>query len=152
MIDMSIEEKLEKLGLKLPTAPQPAGTYIGAKQTGNLVYTASQGPFPTTKRGLVGRDLTTEEGYKAAKEACLNCLAQLKAVIGDLKRVKQVVQVVGMVNSDEGFTDLPKVLNGFTELLVELYAQDAGRPARAVMPIHHNAWPAVSAWMVVELK
>jgi enamine deaminase RidA (YjgF/YER057c/UK114 family) len=149
---MSVEEKLEKLGLKLPVAPTPAGTYIGSKQTGKLVYTASQGPFPTTKRGLVGKDLNVEEGYKAAREACLNCLAQLKSVIGDLNRVYKVVHVVGMVNSEEGFNDVPKVLNGFTDLLVELYGSDNGKPARAVMPIHHGGWPAVSAYMIVELK
>ena len=149
---MNVEEKLEKLGLKLPSPPAPAGTYIGAKQAGNVVFSAGQGPFRTTKRGLVGRDLTLEEGYQAAREVCLNCLAQLKAVIGDLDRIGQVVQVVGFINSAEGFMQQPAVLNGFTELLVELFGPERGKPARAALPVHHPGWIAVEAWMVVELK
>lgn len=149
---MRVEERLEMLGLRLPPAPSPAGVYVGAKRVGNLVFSAGQGPFRTTKRGLVGKDLTVEEGYQAARETCLNCLAQIKAVIGDLDRIKQVVQVVGFVNSAEGFMQQPAVLNGFTDLLVEVFGPEAGRPTRAALPVHHPGWIAVEAWMVAELR
>jgi enamine deaminase RidA (YjgF/YER057c/UK114 family) len=149
---MNVEEKLEKLGLKLPPAPAPAGVYIGAKQAGNIVFSAGQGPSKTTKRGLVGKDLTIEEGYQAAREAGLNCLAQLKKQLGSLDRIKQVLQVVGFINSAVGFMEQPAVLNGFTELLLELFGDPEGRPARAALPVHHPGWIAVEAWMVVELK
>jgi enamine deaminase RidA (YjgF/YER057c/UK114 family) len=147
-----VEEKLKKLGLTLPPAPAPAGVYLGAKQMGSLAFSAGQGPFRSTKRGMVGKDVTIEEGYQAAREACLNCLAQLKKVLGNLDRIKQVVQVIGFINSAEGFYDQPKVLNGYTELLVELFGPENGRPARAAIPLHHPGWITVEAWMVVELK
>ena len=150
---MIIEEKIEKLGLKLPAqAPSPKGVYVGAKWVGNMAFSAGQGPFESSKKGMVGKDLTIEEGYRCAQEACLNCLAQLKKQPGDLDRIKQVLQVVGFINSAEGFYDQPKVLNGFTDLLVKLYGEAEGRPARAALPLHQPGWIAVEAWMVVELK
>jgi enamine deaminase RidA (YjgF/YER057c/UK114 family) len=148
---MLIEEKLTKIGLRLPPPPTPKGNYIGAKYAGNTAYSCGQGPFSTTKRGLVGKELNLEEGYKAAQEACLNCLSQLKSQLGDLDRIKQVLQVVGYVNSEVGFMDQPKVMNGFTDLLVELYGDPEGKPARAALPVHHPGWIAVEAYMVVEL-
>jgi enamine deaminase RidA (YjgF/YER057c/UK114 family) len=149
---MLVEEKLEKLGLKLPSPPAPKGVYVGAKWAGNIAFSCGQGPFTTTKKGMVGEDLTIEEGYKAAQEVCLNCLAQLKKQLGSLDRIKQVLQVIGFINSAEGFMDQPKVLNGFTDLLVQLYGDPEGKPARAALPAHHPGWIAVEAWMVVELK
>ena len=149
---MTIEAKLETLGVKLPPAPAPAGIYVGAKQTGNLVFSAGQGPFATTKRGMVGKDLTIDEGYQAARESCLRCLSQLKSVIGDLDRIKQVVQVVGFINSAEGFMQQPLVLDGFTELIVQLFGPETGKPTRTALPVHHPGWIAIEAWMVVELK
>ena len=150
---MTIEEKLGKLGLKLPPPPNPRGNYVGAKvATGRVVYVCGQGPSGSTRRGMVGAELTPEEGYAAAREVCLNCLAQLQKVVGDLNRVKQVLQVIGFVNSADGFMDQPKVMNGFTDLLVELFGDPEGKPARAALPAHHPGWIAVEAWMTVELK
>jgi enamine deaminase RidA (YjgF/YER057c/UK114 family) len=149
---MSIEEKLKKLGLELPLPPNYKGNYIGAKWAYKIAFSCGQGPFETTKRGMVGKDLTLDEGYKAAQETCLNCLAQLKRQIGSLDRIKQILQVIGFINSAEGFMDQPKVLNGFTDLLVKLYGDPEGKPARAALPLHHPSWIAVEAWMVVELK
>jgi len=100
----------------------------------------------------VGKDLTLEEGYRAAREVGLNCLAQLKKRLGSLDRIEQVLQVVGFINSAEGFMEQPAVLNGFTDLLVELWGDPEGKPARAALPVHHPGWIAVEAWMVVELK
>jgi len=149
---MSIEAKLKKLGLELPLPPTPKGNYIGAKWVSNIAFSCGQGPFATSKRGLVGKDLTMEEGYKAAQEACLNCLSQLKKQLGSLDKIKQVLQVVGFVNSAEGFMDQPKVMNGYTDLLVNLFGDIEGKPARTSLPLHHPGWIAVEAWMVVELK
>lgn len=149
---MGVEEKLRLLGLELPEAPAPMGNYIGAKWSGNIAFSCGQGPFNSTKRGLVGKELTLKEGYKAAQETCLNCLAQLKKQLGSLDRIKQVLQVVGFINSAEGFMDQPAVLNGFTDLLVELYGDPEGKPARAALPTYHPGWIAIEAWMVVELR
>ena len=149
---MSVEEKLERMGLKLPPAPAPKGNYIGAKWAGNIAFSCGQGPFETSKLGLVGKDLTLEEGYRAAREVGLNCLAQLKKRLGSLDRIGQVLQVVGFINSAEGFMEQPAVLNGFTDLLVELWGDPEGKPARAALPVHNPGWIAVEAWMVVELK
>ena len=149
---MSIEEKLASLGIELPEAPAPIGNYVGAKWAGNIAFSCGQGPFPSTKRGLVGKDLTIEEGYQAARETALNCLAQLKKQLGSLDSIKQVLQVIGIINSAEGFMDQPAVLNGFTDLLVDLWGDPGGKPARAALPAHHPGWIAIEAWMVVELK
>jgi enamine deaminase RidA (YjgF/YER057c/UK114 family) len=149
---MFIEAKLKRLGLELPPPPAPKGNYIGAKWVGNIAFSCGQGPFSTTKRGMVGKELTLEEGYKAAQEAGLNCLSQLKKQLGNLDRIKQVLQVVGFVNSAEGFMDQPKVMNGFTDMLVNLFGDPEGKPARTSLPLHHPGWIAVEAWMVVELK
>jgi enamine deaminase RidA (YjgF/YER057c/UK114 family) len=149
---MSVEEKIKEMGLKLPPAPAPKGNYTGAKWAGNIAFSCGQGPFETTKLGLVGKDLTLEEGYRAAREVGLNCLAQLKKRLGSLDRIGQVLQVVGFINSAEGFMEQPAVLNGFTDLLVELWGDPEGKPARAALPVHHPGWIAVEAWMVVELK
>ena len=100
---------------------------------------------------MVGKDITIEEGYQGAREVGLNCLAQLKDQLGDLNKVKQVLQVVGFVNSEYGFMDQPKVLNGMTDLLIEIFGDYEGRPARAALPVHHPDWICVEAWMVVEL-
>jgi enamine deaminase RidA (YjgF/YER057c/UK114 family) len=149
---MVIEYQLTKLGLKLPNPPNPEGNYLGAKLSGTIAFTCGQNPFTTTKRGLIGRDLKTDEGYNAAQETCLNCLAQLKNLLGDLDRIKQVLQVVGFINSTEDFLDHDKILNGFTDLLVKLYGEINGRPARVAIPIHHPGLEAIEAWMVVEIK
>ena len=149
---MSVEEKLKEMGLELPPAPAPMGNYIGAKWAGNIAFSCGQGPFRSTKRGVVGQELTVEEGYQAARETCLNCLAQLKKHLGSLDRIKQVLQVIGFINSAEGFMQQPAVLNGFTDLLVELFGNPGGKPARAALPVHHPGWIAIEAWMVVELK
>jgi enamine deaminase RidA (YjgF/YER057c/UK114 family) len=149
---MSIEAKLKNLGLELPPPPNYKGNYIGAKWANNIAFSCGQGPFQTTKRGMVGKELTLEEGYKAAQEVGLNCLSQLKRQLGSLDRIKQVLQVVGFINSADGFMDQPKVLNGFTDMLVSIYGDPEGKPARAAIPLHHPGWVAVEAWMVVELK
>jgi enamine deaminase RidA (YjgF/YER057c/UK114 family) len=132
---MKIEEKLTQMGLVLPTPAAPAGNYVGAVRAGNLLFVSGHGPRRQGEAyitGKVGRDLTTEQAYEAAKVVMLNCLASVKREIGDLDRVKRIVKLLGMVNCTEDFTEQPKVINGASDLLVALYG-DAGRHARSAV-------------------
>ena len=128
----SPEAKLKALKIELPPAPKPIASYVPAVRTGNLVFLAGQGPVAdgkATVTGKVGAQLSEEEGYKAARAATLVALGALRAEIGSLDRVARVVKVVGFVNSAPGFTRQPWVVNGASDLLVEVFG-DAGRHAR----------------------
>jgi enamine deaminase RidA (YjgF/YER057c/UK114 family) len=123
------------MGLALPTPAAPAGNYVGAVRAGNLLFVSGHGPRRQGEAyitGKVGRDLTTEQAYEAAKVVMLNCLASVKREIGDLDRVKRIVKLLGMVNCTEDFTEQPKVINGASDLLVALYGE-AGRHARSAV-------------------
>jgi enamine deaminase RidA (YjgF/YER057c/UK114 family) len=139
----NIEDRINELGLTLPPAPNPVASYIPAKQTGNLVFTAGQLPVVSgelVSKGLLGQDVDVEEANRAAQVCTLNALAAIKGVIGDLNRIKQVVRVVGYVASIPTFTQQPAVVNGASELLLELFGE-AGKHARsavgmAVLPLN----------------
>lgn len=127
------EARLKALGLELPPAPKPIAAYVPSVRTGNLVFLAGQGPMAggkPTVTGKVGAELTEEEGYKAARATTLVLLSVLRAEIGSLDRVRRIVKVVGWVNSAPGFTRQPWVINGASDLLVEIFG-DAGRHARS---------------------
>jgi enamine deaminase RidA (YjgF/YER057c/UK114 family) len=138
-----VESKLESMGLKLPEAPKPVAAYIPAKQTGKLVFTAGQLPMvqgELISKGLLGQDVEIEEANKAARICTLNALAAIKGVIGDLDRIRQVVRVVGYVASVPTFTQQPAVVNGASELLLEIFGEN-GKHARsavgmAVLPLN----------------
>ena len=128
----SFEARIKELKIELPPAPKPVASYIPAVQTGNLIFLAGQGPIRdgrVTSSGKVGSDLTEEQGYKAARETVLVSLAALKAEIGSLDRVKRIVKVTGFVNSAPGFNRQPWVVNGASDLLVEIFGE-AGKHAR----------------------
>ena len=130
-----IEAKLKELGVTLPEASTPVANYVNAVTTGNLVFLAGKGPKKedgTYITGKVGRDLTEEEGYQAARLVGLNQLAALKAEIGDLDRVKRIVKVLGMVNATPDFANQPEVVNGFSDFMVEVFG-DKGKHARAAV-------------------
>jgi enamine deaminase RidA (YjgF/YER057c/UK114 family) len=137
------EIKLEKMGILLPDAPKPVAAYIPAKQTGNLVFTAGQLPMVNGElisKGLLGQDVEIDEANKAARICTLNALAAVKGVIGDLDRIKQIVRVVGYVASVPTFTQQPAVVNGASELLLEIFGEN-GKHARsavgmAVLPLN----------------
>jgi enamine deaminase RidA (YjgF/YER057c/UK114 family) len=152
---MKIEEKLTQMGLALPTPAAPAGNYVGAVRVGNLLFVSGHGPRHQGESyitGKVGRDLTTEQAYEAAKIVMLNCLASVKREIGDLDRVKRIVKLLGMVNCTEDFTEQPKVINGASDLLVTLYG-DAGRHARSAVGMQQLPMSIpVEIEMIVEVE
>jgi len=150
-----IESRLDDLGLTLPAALVPPGNFQLVKVFGGLAYISGHGPFdgPTPLvQGVVGRDLTLEQGYEAARLTCLSILASLKRELGDLDRVTQWIRAVGYVQCAPGFEKNASVVNGFSDLIVELWG-DAGRHARSApgqgpsplnIPIIVDATAAVS--------
>ncbi len=129
------EARLAELGIQLPEPPNPVANYVNGVQTGNLIFLAGKGPRRpdgTEISGKLGSDLTIEEGYEAARLTAINQLAVLKAMLGDLSRVVRVVKVLGMVNSDPDFVQQPAVINGFSDLIVEVFGE-RGRHARAAV-------------------
>ena len=127
-----IDARLKELGIELPAAAAPAANYVPFVQTGNLVFISGQGPMVGGKleyQGRVGENLTLEDGVAAARLVGLNIIAQMKAACGgDLDRVVRVVKLGGFVNCTDDFTDQPKVVNGASDLMVEVFG-DAGRHA-----------------------
>jgi enamine deaminase RidA (YjgF/YER057c/UK114 family) len=134
---MGAEARLKDKGITLPTPTTPLANYVGAVQTGNLLFLSGHGPLRPqgtfTHVGKVGRDLSVEQGYQVAREVGLNLLATARAALGSLDRVKRVVKVLGMVNSAEGFGDQPKVINGFSDLMVEVFGETIGKHARSAV-------------------
>jgi enamine deaminase RidA (YjgF/YER057c/UK114 family) len=127
------EARIKALGIELPPAPRPLASYVPAVRTGNLVFLAGQGPIVSGKptvTGKVGAELTEEQGYKSARAAILISLAALRAEIGSLDRVTRIVKLVGWVNSAPGFTRQPWVVNGASDLLIEIFG-DRGKHARS---------------------
>jgi enamine deaminase RidA (YjgF/YER057c/UK114 family) len=133
---MSAEAKIKELGITLPPPPTPMGNYVPGVRVGNLLFLSGHGPIRTEgkpmPRGKLGRELSTEDGYKAAREVGINLLGSTRALLGSLDRVKRVVKVLGMVNSADGFGDQPKVMNGFSDLMVSVFG-DNGRHARSAV-------------------
>lgn len=130
---MSAEANLKQKNIVLPNPPAPVANYVRAVRTGNLLFTAGSGPGPAAPRGKLGRDLTVEQGYQAARETGLNLLAVVRESLGSLDKVKRVVKALGMVNSADGFVDQPKVINGFSDLMVEVFGPEIGKHARSAV-------------------
>ncbi len=139
-----VEEKLAELGLELPEHVAPAGSYLVGYRSGNLVFTSAVGPRTNESNitGVMGDGASAEEGYEAARRACLRMLTNVKSIIGDLDKVTHVVKVLGMVQSSPDFNDYAQVVNGCSDLLVELYG-DQGRHARTSMGVARNPFDGV---------
>lgn len=130
-----VEARMQAKGIALPTPKAPVANYVSAVQTGNLLYLAGKGPGlndSPAMQGKVGRDLTIEQGYQAARECGLNLLAAAKDALGDLDRVKRVVKVLGMVNAEPEFGQQPAVINGCSDLFVEVFGEK-GKHARSAV-------------------
>ncbi|QNA44631.1 RidA family protein [Lacibacter sediminis] len=152
----SADEKIKELRLQLPPASKPIANYVKYVRTGNLIFLAGHGPTKadgTNIMGKVGKDLTIEQAYEAAKVTALSLIATLKdALGGDLSKVKRIVKVNGYVNCLPDFTEQPKVINGCSDLLVQIFGEK-GKHARAAMGM--VALPmniAVEIEMVVEVE
>lgn len=131
-----IEARLKTLGITLPPAPPSGGIYHPVVISGNLLFVSGQLPFlddGSFIAGVVGKDLSLEEGKAAARQAGLTMLATIKAQIGDLNKIKRLVKTLGMVNCEQGFGGQPLVINGFSELFVELLGDENGRGARSAV-------------------
>ncbi len=135
---MSPEERLRSLGIELPPAPGPLGSYVPARRAGNLVFLSGMLPLVDGKLlapGRVGGELTVEEAQREAQKAAINALSVLKAEVGELGKVRGCVKVTGYVASAEGFTEQPRVLNAVSDLMAEVFGQ-AGRHARAAVGVN----------------
>ena len=152
---MSIEKKLESLGMVLPPLPAPAGNYVPVVRSGHLLFCSGMLCFRDGKlayTGKLGREQSVESGQEAARCCVLNALANIKAVLGSLERVKQVVSVSGFVNGVDGFAQSPAVLNGASDLLVALFG-DRGRHARTAVSVNGLPLDAtVEIQMIVEVE
>jgi enamine deaminase RidA (YjgF/YER057c/UK114 family) len=152
---MSVQERLQELGITIGTPGRPMANYVGAVRTGSLVFVSGHGPRKPeggSITGKLGRDLTVEQGYEAARLCMLACLASLQAEIGDLERVRRVVKLLGMVNCTEEFGEHPQVMNGASDLLVAIFGE-RGRHARSavgmqMLPVNI----AVEIEMIVEVE
>ena len=133
---MSIEEKLNKMGLILPKVTDPVGSYVATKISGNLLYVSGQISIDSDGqliKGKVGKDFNTEEAYKAAQRCALNIISQAKkACSDDLTKIKSCIKLTGFVNSTDDFVEQPKVINGASDLIKDVFG-DKGAHARAAV-------------------
>ena len=132
---MSVNARLKELGITLPKVPEPMGNYVDAVQTGNLLYLSGKGPRKAeggASTGKLGGDVSIEQGYEDARSVGLIMLAVMEKALGSLDRVKRVVKVLGMVNAVPEFGDQPKVINGCSDLMVEVFGEK-GRHARSAV-------------------
>jgi enamine deaminase RidA (YjgF/YER057c/UK114 family) len=129
--------RLKALGITLPAVPAPVGIYVPAVRVGNLLFVSGHGPanLPDGTRplGKVGGNLTLQQGKDSARQTGLNVLTSVQSTIGSLDRVVRVVKVLGMVNVAPGFTEMPQVINGFSELMVEVFGKERGTGARSAV-------------------
>lgn len=135
---MSIETKLEELGITLPEAPAAVAAYLPWIQSGNLIFTSGQLPFRDGQiayAGKLGTEISEEDGYQAARQCALNAIAQLKAATGNLDKIQKIVRIEGYVHCSEGFRGHPQVLNGASDLVAEIFGKN-GRHTRLALGIN----------------
>ena len=151
-----VEARLRDLGLQLPPPPRAVANYVGAVRSDNLVFVSGHGPFrggEIAYIGKLGRELDAKAGYEAARLVMLNCLASLKAEIGDLDKVTRIVKLLGMVNSVPDFGEQPYVINGASDLLTKIFGDKIGKHARSAVGL--GALPfgiSVEIEMIVEIS
>ena len=149
------EQRLKEKGIELSTPSKPVANYVNAVRVGNLLYLSGKGPKNadgTDITGKVGKDLTIEQGYQAARSTAIQHLAVIKAELGSLNKVKRVIKVLGMVNCESGFTDQPKVINGYSDLMVEIFGEKGkhARSAVGMVALPNNI--AVEVEVIVEVE
>lgn len=152
----SPEKRVQELHLTLPPAPKPVAVYKTAVKHGNLLFVSGHGPLKADKTmitGRVGKDMTLEQGKEAARQVGLAILATVRDTLGSLDKVKRLIKTFGMVNCTDEFLDQPKVINGFSELMKDVFGEDAGVGARSA--VGHNVLPgniAVEVECIFEIE
>jgi enamine deaminase RidA (YjgF/YER057c/UK114 family) len=148
------EARLKQKNITLPPEAAPIANYVNAVRVGNLLFLAGNTSGPRWQpNGKVGKELTVEQGYAAARQAGLIMLAKARGALGSLDRVKRIVKVLGMVNSAEGFGDQPAVINGFSDLMVEVFGESVGKHARSAVGMAGLPGNApVEVEMIVEVE
>jgi len=149
------DKKLKELGIELITPTKPVANYVKAVRTGNLVYLSGDGPMRADGKyitGKLGHDLSIEQGYEAARQTGISILSTLKSELGDLNKVKRVVKVLGMVNCTSSFTDQPKVINGFSDLMVAVFGEKGKHARSAVGMASLPSNIAVEIEIIVEVE
>ena len=155
IVAQDAEAKLKEKGIVLTVPSKPVANYVNAVRVGNLLYLSGKGPSKPDGgyiTGKVGKDLTIEQGYEAARLTAISHLSVLKAELGSLNKVKRIIKVLGMVNCTEDFKDQPKVINGYSDLMVEIFG-DKGKHARSAVGMY--ALPmgiAVEVELIVEVE
>jgi len=148
---IDFDKKLKELNIELTAPSKPVANYVKAVRTGNLLFLAGHGPV-SGFTGKVGKDLTLEQGYQAAKSTGVSMLSTLKAELGDLNKVKRIVKVLGMVNCTETFVDQPKVINGYSDLMVAVFGEK-GKHARSAIGVYSLPFNfSVEVEMIVEVE
>jgi len=149
------EAKLKEMGITLPETPKPLAAYVPAVQIDKYIYTSGQIPLASGElkfKGKLGAEISESQGYEAAKMCAINCLSAIKGLAGSLDNIERIVKVVGFVNSAPGFNQQPKIINGASEFIGEVFGE-AGRHARSAVGV--NELPidaAVEVEMIVKLK
>lgn len=149
------EARLRKLGIELQAPGKPIANYVHVVRTGNLLFLAGKGPADASGKyitGKVGKDLTIEQGQQAARLTAINQLAVLKAELGDLNKIKRIVKVLGMVNCETDFQDHPMVINGFSDLMVDVFGEKGKHARSAVGMCSLPRNMAVEIELVVEVE
>ncbi len=155
LYDYDVEKRIEELNITLQKSKKPIANYLDAVQTGNLIFLSGKGPRDKDGNlitGKLGKDLTVEQGYNAARLVAITQLSVLKELIGDLNKVEKIVKVFGMVNTDSTFENHPEVINGFSDVMVEIFGE-RGKHARAAVGM--SSLPrniACEIDMVVQIK
>lgn len=149
------EKKIIALGLELPPAPSALGIYYPVVITGNQLFVSGQGPLQSNGeliKGKVGRDLSLEEGQEAARQVGLTMLSTIKAQIGDLDKIKRILKTLGMVNCYPEFEQHPQTINGFSQLMVDIFGEESGKGARSAVGMSLPANIAVEVEAIFELQ
>ena len=153
--DYNPEAKLDSMGIVLPKTSTPVANFVNTVQVGNLLFLSGNGPLKPDGKfitGKVGKDLTIEEGYEAARLTAINQIAILKNTLGDLSRVKRIIRVTGMVNAAPDFTQHPSVVNGFSDLMVAVF-DERGKHTRAAVGMASLPFDiAVEIDLIVEIE
>lgn len=149
---MKIEQILKEKGIELPEPAKPVANYVTSVRVGNLLFLSGHGPQQHIPKGKVGKDLTLEQGYEAARNTALCLISTMKAALGDLDKVKRIVKLTGFVNCSEDFLDQPKVVNGASDLFVEVFGEKGkhSRSAVGMYQLPNNI--AVEIEAIVEIE